>query len=73
MQQHYNFNQYNPKDGEMVKVCDNLAAFIEAYTATSNGISNMHLYQAQWKIREQYRTFSLSDNLHIGALLADFS
>lgn len=73
LQQQYNFDEYNPKDGEMVKVCDNLAAFIEAYAATSNGISNMHLYQAQWRIREQYRNFSLSDNLHIGALLADFA
>ncbi len=73
LQAHYNLDEFDPKDGYMLKICDNLAAFIEAYTATSNGISNTYLYQAQWRIRDTYRNLALSEDLHIGALLADFA
>jgi len=72
LQRDFNSDQFDPKDGEMLKVCDNLAAFIEAYTATRNGITNEQLQQAQWRIRSKYQQASLLDGLHIGALLADF-
>ncbi len=72
LQKDYNQDRFDPKDGELLKVCDNLAAFIEAYTATRNGITNEQLQQAQWRIRSKYQQVSLLDNLHIGALLADF-
>ncbi len=72
IQDEYNDDRYDPKDGSMLKICDDLAAFIEAYTATRNGISNDQLQQAQWKIRKKYEQTSLSARLHIGGLLADF-
>ena len=72
MQEQYNEDRYDPKDGFMLKICDDLAAFIEAYTATRNGISNDQLQQAQWKIRKKYEQTSLTDTMHIGGLLADF-
>ena len=56
----------------MLKVCDSLAAFIEAYTALRNGISSDQLQQALWRLRDQYRHHTLGDEVHIGALLADF-
>ncbi len=68
----YNQNRFDPKDGQLLKACDNLAAFIEAYTATRNGIINEQLQQAQWKIRNRYQHVSLLGSVHIGALLADF-
>lgn len=42
------FNQdlYNPVDGELVKAADDLAAFMEAYLALQNGISNAQLRTA---------------------------
>ena len=72
LQGQYNENRYCPKDGRMLKICDHLAAFLEAYTALSNGITNAHLQQASWRIRTLYQNQSLTDELHIGALLADF-
>ncbi len=66
-----NRDELDPKDGEMLKVCDMLAAFIEAYTAMRNGISSDQLHQAVWRMRGQYKRSSLG-NVHIGALLADF-
>ena len=43
----------------MLKVCDSLAAFIEAYTALRHGISSDQLQQAVWRIRSDYRVHTL--------------
>ena len=72
LQGEYNQDRFCPKDGRMLKICDHLAAFLEAYTALSNGITNAHLQQASWRIRTMYQNQSLTEELHIGALLADF-
>ena len=72
LQGQYNEDRFCPKDGRMLKICDHLAAFLEAYTALSNGITNAHLQQASWRIRNLYQNQALTDELHIGALLADF-
>lgn len=72
LQGQYNHDRCCPKDGRMLKICDHLAAFLEAYTALSNGITNAHLQQALWRIRNQYQNEALTEDLHIGALLADF-
>lgn len=72
LQGQYNEDRFCPKDGRMLKICDHLAAFLEAYTALSNGITNAHLQQASWRIRTLYQNQALTDELHIGALLADF-
>lgn len=71
LQSVYNDNSVNPKDGEMLKVCDELAAYIEAYTAVRNGISINELNQAMWRLRDKYRKISIG-NIHIGALMSDF-
>jgi len=72
LQGRYNKDEFCPKDGRMLKICDHLAAFLEAYTALANGITNAHLQQALWRIRNLYQNQSLTEELHIGALLADF-
>ncbi len=68
----FNKDRFYPKDGGLLKVCDNIAAFVEAYTALRNGITSDHLQQAVWRIRNDYNQFSLGDKLHVGSLLADF-
>lgn len=72
IQGQYNQDRFCPKDGRMLKICDHLAAFLEAYTALANGIANAHLQQASWRIRTLYQNQALTEELHIGALLADF-
>ncbi len=68
----YNYDDFDPKDGLTLKICDNIAAFIEAYTALKNGITSDHLQQAVWRIRTAYNQYSLGNRLHVGSLLADF-
>src|SRR5208337_3320962 len=36
----FNKDEYNPRDGELVKATDHLAAFIEAYLGLVNGIKS---------------------------------
>ncbi len=72
LQEEYNHDSYDPKDGHLLKVCDSLAAFIEAYTAMKNGIATDQLQQAVWRIRSDYNQVFLGKKLHIGSLLADF-
>ncbi|QJT08878.1 HD domain-containing protein [Oceanidesulfovibrio marinus] len=69
----YNQDRFDPKDGSMLKVCDTLAAFIEAYTALRNGISSDELQQGLFRMRQKYaKTVIGSGKIHVGALLADF-
>jgi putative hydrolases of HD superfamily len=72
LQTAFNKDEYDPKDGFLLKVCDSLAAFIEAYTAMRNGINTEQLQQAVMRIRSDYLNVSLGEGLHIGSLLADF-
>jgi putative hydrolase of HD superfamily len=67
-----NRDDLDPKDGPLLKMCDNLAAFIEADTALRNGINNEQLHQARWRIRQMYDGRPEVMGIQIGALLADF-
>jgi len=71
LQEAYNRNEYDPKDGEAIKVCDTLAAYIEAYTAIRNGIASDQIQQAFWRLREQNAKAMLG-NIHIGGLFTAF-
>ncbi|MDL2272814.1 HD domain-containing protein, partial [Desulfovibrio sp. OttesenSCG-928-I05] len=71
LQTTYNEDRFDPKDGTLLKTCDSLAAFIEAYTAVRNGIASDQLQQAIWRLREDNRHKEFGP-LHVGALFADF-
>lgn len=68
----FNHDCYDPKDGELLKMCDRLSAFIEAYAAIRNGISADQLHSAVWRIREEYDRRPEVAGVQIGAVLADF-
>ncbi|MDR2604615.1 MAG: HD domain-containing protein [Desulfovibrio sp.] len=71
LQSNGNRDELDPKDGEALKICDILAAFIEAYTAMRNGITSDQIQQSFWRMREQNAGRKLGD-IHIGALFMDF-
>lgn len=50
----YNTSGYRPIDGSMLKGCDNLAAFVEAWLSRRYGITSKHLEEAEQALREQY-------------------
>ncbi len=67
----YNRDEFDPKDGELLKMCDELAAFLEAYTAVRNGVTSPELQGAMWRLKNNRRNYALG-NIHFGAILADF-
>jgi 5'-deoxynucleotidase YfbR-like HD superfamily hydrolase/competence protein ComGF len=56
----YNDDRFNPIDGELVKAADELAAFMEAFLAIENGISNPQLQKAVQEKRSTNRTKSIA-------------
>lgn len=66
-----NVDELDPKDGHLVKVCDTLAAFIEAHTSIYNGISSPQLFGAMARIRTEYHSMTLGE-FNVRTLLADF-
>jgi putative hydrolases of HD superfamily len=51
----YNHDHFSPVDGEMIKGCDLLAAYIEASLSVSHGITSRHLQEALISIYHESR------------------
>lgn len=69
-----NFNQdkYDPRDGEIVRASDDLAAFVEAYLAIENGITSRDFQEAKNSLREEYGERTIS-GIKFGKIYEDFS
>ncbi|MHC1728335.1 MAG: HD domain-containing protein [Syntrophobacteraceae bacterium] len=55
MMERFNEDRYSPVDGEVIRVCDKLAAFIEASLSIRHGIRSHHLLEGKSRIYEEYR------------------
>lgn len=64
-------DECDPKDGGLIKVCDVLAAFLEAYTSIHNGMASPALYEGMARIRREYQGLRMGD-FSMTTLLADF-
>lgn len=67
----YNADKYNPLDGQLIKVADDFAAYLETYVTKELGISSKHLNDGSYEIAEEYKDKNIH-GLPIGALFADF-
>jgi putative hydrolases of HD superfamily len=59
------------RDGNLVKACDELAAFIEVYLSLQNGVSNRDLKKAKQDIIERYQSKIIS-GINFGDIYKDF-
>ena len=50
----FNSDEYNPRDGVLIKSLDELSAFLEAYLARKNGIECEELINAENSLRKKY-------------------
>ena len=67
-----NRDDLDPKDGLLLKVCDQMAAYLEAYTALRNGIASASLAEAAWRIKRHLLEHDKAcPQLEVAALLAD--
>jgi putative hydrolase of HD superfamily len=67
----YNDDQFNPRDGELVKASDSLAAFIEASVAIRNGSPSQGLVEARLSIRSKFEKSTIA-GINFGEIYADF-
>jgi putative hydrolases of HD superfamily len=67
----FNSDIYNPRDGEMVKASDDLAALVEAYVAIVNGIKSKDLDDSRRSIKERYRDRKIG-GINFGAIMEEF-
>lgn len=68
----YNRDEYNPRDGEMIKTVDDLAAYVEAYSAIENGVKSNDLREAQKSISEKYSEKVIC-NIHFEEIYREFA
>lgn len=67
----YNDDIFDPRDGTLVKACDDLAAFVEAHVAICNGATAEGLQEARHQIKEKYRDKVIA-GIAFGPIYADF-
>ncbi len=67
----YNADIYNPRDGELVKAADSLAAFIEAYVAIRNGSYSREFQEAKLAFKNMYGRATIA-GINFGEIYADF-
>ncbi|MDN5363006.1 MAG: hypothetical protein PWQ91_67 [Eubacteriales bacterium] len=51
----FNQDQYSPLDGKLIKACDELAAFMEAYLSQKHGVRSEYLEDATINLPEKYK------------------
>jgi putative hydrolases of HD superfamily len=68
---HWNRDECDPRDGEIVQAVDHLAAFLEAYLASSNGMKAQDFEQTKAALKQQYRGKTIS-GLQFGEIYSDF-
>jgi len=71
IEEKYNDDKFNPRDGTLIKACDELAAFTEAYIALRNGATAEELQEAKHEIKRRYRNRFIS-GIAFGPIYADF-
>lgn len=67
----YNDDTFNPRDGTLIKACDELAVFTEAYIALRNGATAEGLQEAKHTIKEKYKNIYIA-GIAFGPIYADF-
>jgi putative hydrolase of HD superfamily len=56
----YNENVYMPVDGELIRACDHLAAYLEAYLSISHGVTSKGLKDGYNSLFESYKNKCIS-------------
>lgn len=70
--QSFNQDKYNPRDGEIIRAADDLAAFVEAYLALENGITSHDFQEAKRSLRNKYQDKIIS-GIKFGEIYKDFT
>ncbi|HSW36305.1 MAG TPA: HD domain-containing protein [Candidatus Limnocylindrales bacterium] len=67
----YNQDHYSPLDGELIKACDQLSAYIETFLSISHGIKSHHLEEGNRQLYSLYRNRTVA-GINFGQLFSYF-
>lgn len=67
----YNEDKYNPIDGELIRVCDHISAYLEAYLSVKNGIQADSLKNSMQSLYETYKD-RVIDSVNYGEYFKHF-
>ena len=67
----YNDDRYNPLDGELIKACDQLAAYMETFLSITHGITSNPLVEANRHLYEKYKNTTIA-GIDFGQLFSYF-
>jgi len=67
----FNEDLYDPRDGEIIKATDILAAFLEAHLALKNGLTSMEMENSKNNLKNEYRDAVIA-GIRFGEIYADF-
>lgn len=68
----YNRDEFLPLDGEIIRGCDHLAAYIEAYMSISHGITSHYLKEGHQSLYNQYKNREIA-GIRFGDLFEYFN
>ncbi|MBI4752866.1 HAD family hydrolase, partial [Candidatus Desantisbacteria bacterium] len=67
----FNQDEYSPVDGEILKACDRLAAYIEAALSIEPGVVSRHLKDDKESIYREWKDKSIA-GIHFGQIFDCF-
>ena len=68
----FNKDSYSPVDGKIIKICDDLAAYVETYFSISHGITSETLINAHNALYNQYKQKKVA-GIDFGELFEQFN
>jgi len=68
----YNSDRFSPVDGEVIKGCDHLAAYMEAYLSVSHGVTSSHLKSVLTSLPIDYKGRSIA-GIDFGKVYGDLT
>jgi putative hydrolases of HD superfamily len=71
MMSQFNHDCFSPVDGQIIRACDKLAAFIEASLSIQHGIKSRNLVEGKAYIYERYRREKIG-SMDFGRLFDSF-
>lgn len=68
----YDQARFDPRDGQLVKTCDLLSAFLEAHNSIRNGLTSPQLAEGRARLKNELEKRDFEGRLELAPLLADF-
>lgn len=64
----YNFNEFNPVDGRLVRICDHFSALMEADISIKHGITSNHLTTGRNSMLNHYKENEIISGINVNQL-----